>query len=58
MRISSLVISSVLVLTGTAHAQDTTSNAPAPASVSANKPALMQTNDCCRQSLRCIQLGR
>jgi carboxypeptidase C (cathepsin A) len=37
MRISSLVISSVLVLTGTAHAQDTTSNAPA--SVSANKPS-------------------
>ena len=39
MRISSLVISSVFVLTGTAHAQDTTSNAPAPASVSANKPS-------------------
>lgn len=39
MRISSLVISSVLVLTGTAHAQDTTSNAPASASVSANKPS-------------------
>ena len=37
MRISSLVISSVLLLTGTAHAQDTTSNAPA--SVSANKPS-------------------
>ena len=37
MRIFSLVISSVLVLTGTAHAQDTTSNAPA--SVSANKPS-------------------
>lgn len=37
MRISSLVISSVLVLTGTAHAQDTTSNAPA--SVSVNKPS-------------------